>query len=70
MADRTTRREFLKFAGVGGTTLGFGAFLIGLPPVTAQEAQSQSIHIHPGSCSYRTSYLSDGCLLPIERGER
>src|SRR5436190_10513745 len=39
MADRTTRREFLKFAGVGGTTLGFGAFLIGLPPVTAQEAQ-------------------------------
>jgi len=41
MADRTTRREFLKFAGVGGTTLGLGslAFLTRLPPVTAQEAR-------------------------------
>jgi hypothetical protein len=40
MADRTTRREFLKFAGVGGTTLGFGTFLTRLPPVTAQRRKN------------------------------
>ena len=41
MAERTTRRQFLKFAGASGTALGFGslAFLTRLPPVSAQEAR-------------------------------
>src|SRR5262245_13127622 len=41
MADKTTRREFLKFAGVGGGTLSFAnlAFLTRLPRVTAQETR-------------------------------
>src|SRR6266568_1608367 len=37
--------------------------------VALQEAQSQSIHTHPGSFSHRTSYPPDGGLLPI-RGKR
>ena len=41
MGDTTTRRQFLKYASVGGTALGVGnlAFLTGLPAVSAQEAQ-------------------------------
>ena len=41
MAERTTRRQFLKFAGAGGTALSFGSlgFLTRLPPVSAQEAR-------------------------------
>jgi len=41
MAQRATRRQFLKFAGTSGTALGFGslAFLTRLPPVSAQEAR-------------------------------
>ncbi len=41
MAERTTRRQFLKFTGASGTALGFGslAFLTRLPPVSAQEAR-------------------------------
>ena len=40
MAESTTRRQFLKVAGVGGTAMGFGSltFLAKLPPVSAQEA--------------------------------
>ena len=40
MAERTTRRQFLKFASVGGTAMGIGSltFLAKLPPVSAQEA--------------------------------
>ena len=41
MADETTRRQFLKYAGVSGTALGVGnlAFLTRLPAVSAQEAR-------------------------------
>jgi len=41
MAGKTTRRQFLKYAGVSGTALGVGdlAFLAGLPAVSAQEAR-------------------------------
>src|SRR6266571_2935568 len=41
MAERTTRRQFLKFTGASGTALGFGslAFLTRLPPVSVQEAR-------------------------------
>src|SRR5467141_310584 len=41
MAGKTTRRQFLKYAGVSGTALGVGdlAFLASLPAVTAQEAR-------------------------------
>src|SRR5262245_60427134 len=41
MAQRATRRQFLKFAGASGTAVGFGslAFLTRLPPVSAQEAR-------------------------------
>ena len=41
MAERTTRRQFLKFAGAGGTALSFGSlgFLTRLPAVSAQEAR-------------------------------
>src|SRR6266566_8560460 len=41
MADKTTRRQFLKYAGVSGTALGVGnlAFLTRLPAVSAQEAR-------------------------------
>ena len=40
MAERTTRRQFLKFASVSGTAMGIGSltFLAKLPPVSAQEA--------------------------------
>ena len=41
MADKTTRREFLKYAGVSGSALGIGnlAFLTRLPAVSAQDAR-------------------------------
>src|SRR5262245_20179770 len=41
MAQRATRRQFLKFAGASGTAAGLGslAFLTRLPPVSAQEAR-------------------------------
>ena len=41
MREGATRREFLKFASVGGTAMGLGglAFLGKLPPVSAQEAR-------------------------------
>ncbi|HYR88239.1 MAG TPA: twin-arginine translocation signal domain-containing protein, partial [Terriglobia bacterium] len=41
MAGKTTRRQFLKYAGVSGTALGVGdlAFLASLPAVSAQEAR-------------------------------
>ena len=41
MADKTTRREFLKYAGVSGSALGIGnlAFLTRLRAVSAQEAR-------------------------------
>ena len=41
MADKTTRREFLKYAGVSGSALGIGnlAFLTKLPAVSAQDAR-------------------------------
>ena len=41
MAQRATRRQFLKFAGASGTALGFGSlgFLTRLPPVSAQEVR-------------------------------
>ena len=39
MAERTTRRQFLKFAGAGGTAVSLASltFLAKLPPVSAQE---------------------------------
>ncbi len=44
MAIRTTRRQFLKFAGAGGTAMGATGltFLTKLPPVSAQEATLDS----------------------------
>jgi hypothetical protein len=41
MAEKSTRRQFLRFASVGGSALGFGsfAFLKRLPAVSAQEAR-------------------------------
>ena len=41
MGDKTTRRQFLRYAGVSGTALGIGslAFLSRLPAVSAQEAR-------------------------------
>ena len=40
MAESTSRRQFLKVAGVGGTVVGLGGmtFLSKLPPVSAQDA--------------------------------
>src|SRR6266481_9113153 len=40
MADKTTRRQFSKYAGMGGSALvGSLAFLSRLPAVSAQEAR-------------------------------